>query len=197
MPVSNTTSYDPNLIQPELWEERDQEANTELKQARQQPHKNMPRRPGIKVQNVGPDPIYKNRVLAKLINRAMHDGKKSVAQKAVYKALELVKERGSDDPMKIFSTAMENIRPQMEVRPRRVGGAAYQVPMSVRGPRKDSLAIRWLIAAARARKELHTFAEQLAAEILDAAKNEGGAFKKKADVERMAEANRAFAHFRW
>jgi len=157
----------------------------------------MPRRGGVKPQNIGPDPIYKNRVLSKLINRCMRDGKKSVAQKAVYAALDIVKEKSGDDPMKIFSTAMENIRPQMEVRPRRVGGAAYQIPISVRGPRKDSLAIRWLIAAARGRAELHTFAEQLAAEIMDAANGEGSAYKKKMDVERMAEANRAFSHFRW
>ena len=157
----------------------------------------MPRRPGIKVQKIDPDPIYKNRVLAKLINRAMRDGKKSVAQKAVYKALTIVKEKTGEDPMKIFAAAMDNIRPQMEVRPRRVGGAAYQVPISVRGPRKDSLAIRWLIAAARGRNEVHTFAERLAAEIIDASNNEGLAYKKKLDVERMAEANRAFAHFRW
>jgi len=157
----------------------------------------MPRRPGIKIQKIEPDPIYKNRILAKLINRAMKDGKKSVAQKAVYKALELVKKESNEDPMKIFSLAMDNIRPQMEVRPRRVGGAAYQVPISVRGPRKDSLAIRWLITAARNRKEFHTFSERLAAEILDAAKGEGQAVKKRTEVERTAEANRAFAHFRW
>lgn len=157
----------------------------------------MPRRGGVKPQNIGPDPIYKNRVLAKLINRAMKDGKKSVAQKSIYRGLEIVKEKTGEDPMKIFAAAMENIRPQMEVRPRRVGGAAYQVPISVRGPRKDSLAIRWLVASARAREELHTFAEQIAAEIMDAAKGEGLSVKKKMDVERMAEANRAFAHFRW
>ena len=157
----------------------------------------MPRRGGVKPQNIGPDPIFKNRVLSKLINRAMKDGKKSIAQKAVYAALEQVKEKTGDDPMKIFAAAMDNVRPQMEVRPRRVGGAAYQIPISVRGPRKDSLAIRWIIAAARAREDLHTFAEQLAAEIIDASKSEGLAFKKKMDVERMAEANRAFAHYRW
>ncbi len=158
----------------------------------------MPRRGGVKPKKTVLDPIYKNRLVTKLINRVMHDGKKSVAQKQVYGAFEIIKEK-QEDPMKVFSRAIDNIRPTMEVRPRRVGGAAYQVPMQVRGPRKDSLAIRWLIFAARARSnsEYHTFAEKLAAELLDATKDGGGAVKRKTDMERMAEANRAFAHFRW
>jgi len=129
----------------------------------------------------------------------MKDGKKSVAQKQVYKAFEIVKGNSNEDPIKTFNQALDNIRPSMEVRPRRVGGAAYQVPMSVRGGRRDSLAIRWLISSARSRsnKDFRTFAEKLSAEILDAVKGEGAAVKKKQDVERMAEANRAFAHFRW
>lgn len=158
----------------------------------------MPRRRRAKVRKTIPDPIYKNTLVTKLVNRSMKQGKKSVAQKQVYGAFEIVKEKG-DDPMQVFSKALANIRPSMEVRSRRVGGAAYQVPMPVRGVRRDSLAIRWLIFAARARSnsEYHTFAEKLAAELIDAAKGEGGAVKRRTDIERMAEANRAFAHFRW
>lgn len=159
----------------------------------------MPRRGRPKTKKVAPDPIYKNKLVTKLINRVMRDGKKSVAQKQVYGALELVKKESEDDPVKTFTQAISNIKPTMEVRPRRVGGAAYQVPMPVRGERKESLAIRWLIFAARARSnsEYHTFAEKLAAEIIDAKNKEGGAVKRRIDMERMAEANRAFAHFRW
>lgn len=129
----------------------------------------------------------------------MMSGKKSVAQKQVYKALELVKEKIKTEPLTVFVKAIENIKPFMEVRPRRIGGAAYQVPMSVKGERKESLAIRWLLLAAQSRsgKEYHTFAEKLSAEILDAFNNTGGAVKKKEDIQRMAEANKAFAHFRW
>jgi small subunit ribosomal protein S7 len=158
----------------------------------------MPRRGRAKPRIIEPDPIYKDRLVAKLINRSMRDGKKSVAQKQVYQALKIIKEAGND-PLKTFSKALSNIKPTMEVRPRRVGGAAYQVPIPVRGTRRESLAIRWLITAARARpnSEYHTYAEKLAAEIIDAAKGEGGAVKKRTDVERMAEANRAFSHFRW
>ena len=129
----------------------------------------------------------------------MKDGKKSVAQHQVYRAFEILEEKTKSDPLVVFNQALENIKPQMEVRPRRIGGAAYQVPMPVRGERQVSLAIRWLILAARARsnREFHTFAEKLAAEILDAAAGTGGAVKKKEDTHRMAEANKAFAHFRW
>jgi small subunit ribosomal protein S7 len=159
----------------------------------------MSRRGKFKTRKVEGDSVYKNRIIAKLVNRAMFDGKKSVAEGQIYKALEIIKEKTGDDPIKIFVTAMDNIKPLMEVRARRVGGAAYQVPSTVRGPRRESLGIRWLIAASRARSnsEFHTFAEKLAAELMDAAKNEGGAVKKKQDVEKMAEANRAFAHFKW
>lgn len=158
----------------------------------------MPRKGPVKPREIKPDPLYNNRLVAKLINRCMRDGKKSVAQRQVYRAFELIKEKG-EDPIKVFSKALENIKPSQEVRPRRVGGAAYQVPMPVKGRRKESLAIRWLVFAARARpnSEYHTFAEKLAAEILDASKGEGGAVKKRQEVERIAEANRAFAHFRW
>jgi len=128
----------------------------------------------------------------------MKDGKKSVAQKEVYEAFELIKEKG-EDPIRVFSQAMENIKPTMEVRPRRVGGAAYQVPMPVRGPRKESLAIRWLVFSTQSKSntEFKTFAQKLAAELLEAASGEGGAVKKKQEVEKVAEANRAFSHFRW
>mgnify|MGYP005842990547 FL=1 len=159
----------------------------------------MARRGQAKTRIINPDPIFKNRVVAKLINRAMLSGKKSVVQKEVYRAFEIIKEKTSDDPIKTFAKALENIKPSMEVRPRRIGGAAYQVPIPVRGARKESLAIRWLIQAARARpnSEFKTFADKLAAELIDAAKGEGLAVKKRSDIERMAEANRAFAHFRW
>jgi len=159
----------------------------------------MPRRGQAPIQNIKPDAIYSSKVVSKLINRTMRDGKKSVAQKAVYKSFEIIKEKTKKDPLDVFNQALETIKPTMEVRPRRVGGAAYQVPMPVRGPRRESLAIRWLLDAARARSnsDYHTFAEKLAAELLDAIKNEGGAIKKKTDMEKMAEANRAFAHFRW
>lgn len=157
------------------------------------------RRGQAKPKKITPDPVYKNRIVTKLINRSMRDGKKSVAQKQVYGAFEIIKEKSKDDPIKIFSKALDNIKPIMEVRPRRVGGAAYQVPIPVRGPRRESLGIRWLIEAARKRSnsDFHTYADKLAAEITDAANAEGGAVKKKSDMERMAEANRAFAHFRW
>jgi small subunit ribosomal protein S7 len=159
----------------------------------------MARRGQARVRDVEVDPIYKSKVVTKLINRTMHDGKKSVAQKEVYGAFELIAEKTKEEPTKVFDEAMEKIRPTMEVRPRRVGGAAYQVPMSVRGERRDSLALRWLIIAARARSnsEYHTFAAKLAAEIIDAQKGEGAAVKKRLEMEKMAEANRAFAHFRW
>ena len=146
-----------------------------------------------------PDPIYKSRVITKLINRTMLDGKKSVAQKQVYKALEILKEKTNDEPLKVFRSAIDNLKPQMEVRARRIGGAAYQVPTPVRNERKESLAIRWLVEFANKRpnKEYHTFADKLAAELLDAMKNEGLAIKKKETTHKMAEANKAFAHFRW
>ena len=159
----------------------------------------MPRRGPVKRKKTEQDPIYKSRLITKLINRSMRDGKKTIAQKQVYGAFDIVKKKTKDDPIKLFSQALANIKPTMEVRPRRIGGAAYQVPMPVKGPRRESLAIRWLIMAARSRpnSEYHTYAEKLAAEVMDAAKSEGGAVKRRQDIERMAEANRAFAHFRW
>lgn len=158
----------------------------------------MPRRGQIKTKEVEADPIYKNKMVTKLVNRAMRDGKKTVIQKEVYEAFELIRKE-EDDPIKVFSQALENVKPLMEVRARRIGGAAYQVPMPVRGPRRESLAIRWILAAANARpnSQFKTFSQKLAIELKDAANGEGGAVKKKTDMERMAEANRAFSHFRW
>jgi len=146
-----------------------------------------------------PDPIYGSRFVAKLINRSMYDGKKSVVQKEVYGAMDLIKEKTKEDPIKVFDRALENIKPTMEVRAKRVGGAAYQVPQAVRGARKDSLAIRWLVEVSnkRSNSEFHTYAEKLAAEIIDASKGEGGAVKKRQEIERIAESNKAFSHFRW
>lgn len=159
----------------------------------------MPRRGPVKKRRQEKDPLYGDAMVAKLINRAMRDGKKSVSQAQVYRAFEIIGQKGEGEPLALFQQAIAAVRPSMEVRPRRVGGAAYQVPMPVRGARQDALAIRWMVEAARARpnSEFHTFAEKLAAEILDAIKGEGGAVKKKLDMERVAEANRAFAHFRW
>lgn len=158
----------------------------------------MARRGKAKPRVTKPDPVFKSRLITKLINRSMRDGKKSVAENQVYKAFDIIKEK-EGDPIKIFTSAIDNIKPAMEVRPRRVGGAAYQVPIPVRGVRRETLAVRWLIFAARDRNnsEYHTFAEKLAAEIIDASKGEGGAVKRNQDTQRMAEANRAFAHFRW
>ncbi|OGM09427.1 30S ribosomal protein S7 [Candidatus Woesebacteria bacterium RBG_13_34_9] len=158
----------------------------------------MPRKGQIKIREVKQDPLYKNRLITKLINRSMKDGKKSVSQKEIYGCLEIIKGKG-EDPIKIFAKAMDNVRPSMEVRPRRIGGAAYQIPIPVRGPRKESLAIRWIVFAARSRSnsEFKTFAQKLATELLDAANGEGGAVKKRQEMERVAEANRAFSHFRW
>jgi small subunit ribosomal protein S7 len=145
------------------------------------------------------DPIYGNLLLAKLINRSMKDGKKSVARREVYEAMDIIKEKTGEDPMKTFNLAMENIKPTMEVKAKRVGGAAYQVPMLVRGPRRDSLAVRWLVIAANSKSntEFHTYALKLASELMDAAKGERASMKKRQEVERVAEANKAFSHFRW
>ena len=145
------------------------------------------------------DPIYDSRLLAKLINRSMYDGKKSVAQKEIYRALTIIAEKTKENAITIFERAIENIKPEMEVRAKRVGGAAYQVPMQVRGERKESLAIRWLVASARARSnsEFHTYGEKVAQELIDASKGEGGAVRKRQEMEKQADANRAFSHFKW
>ncbi len=157
------------------------------------------RRSQARPKKIEPDALYGSVLVSKLINRAMYDGKKSVAQKEVYDAFKIIQEKTQEEPLSVFEKALNNIRPEMEVRARRIGGAAYQVPSPVRGTRKDSLAIRWLVETSRnkSNSEFHTYAEKLAAEILDAVKNEGGAMKKKTDMEKMAEANKAFAHFKW
>ena len=159
----------------------------------------MSRKGQVKLRQTHPDPIYGNRLVEKLISRVMKGGKKTVAQSLVYGALQNIREETKEDPIQVFISALESVKPTMEVRSRRVGGAAYQVPMPVRGSRRESLAIRWLIQAAqrRSNKEYHTFAQKLKAEILDAYKGAGGAVSKKKEMERVAEANRAFAHFRW
>lgn len=144
------------------------------------------------------DPIYGNRFITRFINRVMRSGKKNAAIHEVYRALEIIKEKG-EDPVKIFELAINTVSPKMEVRPRRVGGASYQVPNEVRGDRRIALAIRWIITCAnkRSNKEFKTFAEKLAEELMDGAKGVGEAIKKRDTVHRMAEANRAFAHFKW
>ena len=138
-------------------------------------------------------------MLARLINRVMLSGKKSIAETHVYKALDIIKEKGEEDPIKVFEAAINNVGPKMEVRTRRVGGASYQVPTEVRGDRRVALAIRWIVefAKKRSNKEYHTYAEKLAMELMDANKNIGEAVKRRDTVLRMADANKAFAHFRW
>lgn len=161
----------------------------------------MPRSKVIIKKLAPADPIYNNRLVTKLINKTMRDGKKSAAATQVYKALEMVKGKGAEgsDPSKVLELVINTIAPKMEVRPRRVGGASYQVPTEVRGDRKIHLALKWLLDAARGRsnKEYHTFAEKLAAEMQDALNGLGNAVKKRDMVQKMAEANRAFAHLRW
>jgi len=145
-----------------------------------------------------PDPIYNSRLVSRFINKVMMDGKKTVAQAQVYKALEIIEKSGKN-PLQIFEAAIQTVAPKMEVRPRRVGGASYQVPTEVRGDRREALAIRWIIGAARSKSnsQFHSFGEKLAQELQDAAVGAGNAIKKKEDTLRMAEANKAFSHFRW
>lgn len=145
-----------------------------------------------------PDPVYGNRLLTRFINRVMHSGKRSVAQSLVYKAFDVIQGKG-EDPIKTLEAAIANVGPKMEVRPRRVGGASYQVPIEVRGDRRIALAIRWIVAFAnrRSNKEYKTYAHKLSAELLDASHGIGEAIKRRDTVHRMAEANRAFAHFKW
>jgi small subunit ribosomal protein S7 len=154
------------------------------------------RRRRAPVREVMPDPIYNNKVLTKFINKLMYDGKKSVAEKTMYSALDLIASRGEKSGIDTFKEAIENIKPIIEVKSRRVGGATYQVPVEVRPVRQQSLAIRWLVDAARKRNE-RTMAERLANELMDASTQKGTAFKKKEDTYKMAEANKAFAHYRW
>lgn len=156
----------------------------------------MPRRGNIAKRDVLPDPLYNSKLVTRLINSVMYDGKKGVAQKIVYDAFEIVKEKTGKDPLEAFEAAMENIMPVLEVKARRVGGATYQVPMEVRPERRETLGLRWVTLYARNRSE-RTMRERLAGEIMDAINEQGGAFKKREDTHKMAEANKAFAHYRW
>ncbi len=156
----------------------------------------MPRRGRVIKREVLPDAKYQNVTVARLINRIMLDGKKSKGEKILYDALRTIEQRESKDPLTIFEQAVKNVAPLLEVKPRRVGGATYQVPVEVRPDRSLSLAMRWLVKSARAR-EGKSMAEKLAAELSDAAKKQGATIKKRDDTHRMAEANRAFAHYRW
>ena len=156
----------------------------------------MPRRRVVAKREVLPDPKFGSQTLAKFINVVMVDGKKSVAERIVYGALDIVADKKSGEALDVFEQALDNIRPSVEVKSRRVGGSTYQVPVEVRPDRRQALAIRWLVSAARARNE-NTMRERLAGELMDASKNRGTAVKKREDTHRMAEANRAFAHYRW
>ncbi|MDD6154667.1 MAG: 30S ribosomal protein S7 [Eubacteriales bacterium] len=156
----------------------------------------MPRKGNTPKREVLPDPVYGSVLVSKLINSIMLDGKKSVAQKIVYTAFDQIKETTGEEPLEVFTNAMNNIMPVLEVKARRVGGANYQVPIEVRPARRQTLGLRWLTAYTRARGE-RTMAERLAKEIMDAANNTGASVKKKEDTHKMAEANKAFAHFRW
>ena len=156
----------------------------------------MSRRRRAEKREILPDPKFADRVLSKFMNNVMKHGKKSVAERIVYGALDDIQKKSGDDPVKVFHSAIENVRPQLEVRSRRVGGATYQVPVEVRPDRAQALAFRWLISAARSRSE-NTMVERLSRELLDAAANRGGSVKKREDTHRMAEANRAFSHYRW
>jgi len=156
----------------------------------------VPRKGYIAKREVIPDPVYNSKLVTKLINNVMESGKKSVAQKIVYGAFDIVKEKTGKEPLAAFDEAMNNIMPVLEVKARRVGGATYQVPIEIRADRRQALGLRWLVRYARLRNE-KTMADKLANEIIDATNSMGGAFKKKEDTHKMAEANKAFAHYRW
>ena len=156
----------------------------------------MPRKGSVSKRKVSLDPKFGNLTVAKFINSLMYDGKKSKAEEIFYGALDIVAEKTGKDPLEVFTAAMDNVKPGVEVRPRRVGGATYQVPMEVNAFRRQSLAIRWMLSAARSR-DGKSMKDKLSGEILDAAEGRGGSIKKREDTHRMAEANRAFAHYRW
>ncbi|HEX7055698.1 MAG TPA: 30S ribosomal protein S7 [Bacilli bacterium] len=156
----------------------------------------MPRKGPVPRRDVLPDPIYNSKLVTRLINRIMIDGKKGVAQRILYDAFDIIRERTGKDPMEVFEQALKNIMPVLEVKARRVGGANYQVPVEVKADRRTSLGLRWLVNYSRTRGE-HTMQERLAAEIIDASNNTGAAVKKREDTHKMAEANKAFAHYRW
>lgn len=156
----------------------------------------MPRKGSVPKRDVLPDPIYGSKVVTKLINKIMWDGKKGVAQGVVYDAFEIIRVKTNKDPLEVFETAMNNVMPVLEVKARRIGGATYQVPMEVRPDRRQTLGIRWIVDASRKRGEKY-MRERLASELMDAANNTGSAVKKREDTHKMAEANKAFAHYRW
>ena len=156
----------------------------------------MPRRAAAVRREVQADAVYNNRQVTQLINKVLLDGKKSIAEDIVYGAFKLVEEKTQQDPLSVFKKAMDNVRPTLEVKPKRVGGATYQVPMEVNSRRANQLAIRWLVDFSRKRKE-HIMKQRLAAEIMDAAENQGASVKRREDVYKMAESNRAFSHYRW
>lgn len=156
----------------------------------------MPRRAAATRREIAPDAVYNNRLVTQLINKVLLDGKKSVAERIVYSAFDQVAEKTGQDPLSVFKKAMDNVRPTLEVKPKRVGGATYQVPMEVNSRRSTTLAIRWIVGFSRSRKE-KTMADRLANEIIDASNGVGASVKKREDVFKMAEANRAFSHYRW
>ena len=156
----------------------------------------MPRKGSVPKRDVLPDPVYHSKTVTKFINKVMLSGKKSVAERVVYDAFETIRAKTGKDPLEVFETALKNVMPVLEVRARRVGGANYQVPMEVRPARRQTLALRWLTLYSRSRGE-RTMAERLAGELMDAANNTGSAVKKREDTHKMAESNKAFAHFRW
>ena len=156
----------------------------------------MPRRSGVPKRDVLPDPVYGSKVITKLVNQIMYDGKRGIAQNIVYGAFDIIEEKMQLNPLDVFNKALENIMPVLEVKARRVGGSTYQVPLEIRPDRRQTLGIRWLVTYTRNRGE-KTMKEQLAGEIMDAYNNTGASIKKKEDTHRMAEANKAFAHYRW
>lgn len=156
----------------------------------------MPRKGPVPRRDVLPDPVYGSKMVTRLVNKLMYDGKKGTAQTAVYGAFDRIREKTGNDPLEVFETALKNIMPVLEVRARRVGGANYQVPVEVRPERRSTLGIRWLVDYSRKRNE-KTIEEKLANELMDAANNTGGAVKRREDMHKMAEANKAFAHYRW
>ena len=156
----------------------------------------MPRKGHVPKREILPDPVYKDKVVAKLINNIMLDGKKGVAQRICYDAFDIIKTKTGKDPLEVFKHALDNIMPALEVKARRVGGATYQVPVEVRPERRQALALRWLVQFARNRNE-HTMKQRLAAEIMDSVNGVSNTFKRKEEMHRMAEANKAFAHYRW
>ncbi len=157
----------------------------------------MPRRRVVQKRDIAADPLYQSPLVTKFVNCVMSDGKRSTAERIIYQSFDIIKEKTGDDPLKVFKKAVDNVKPSLEVKSRRVGGSNYQVPIEVNPNRRLSLSIRWLVGYARSRGDGKTMEEKLANELMDAANLRGGAVKKREDTHRMAEANKAFAHFRW